>query len=89
MTQREVDAIRSSRQDSAREAFFRCWTRKEACLKAVGCGLSLEPSGIEVGVGSSRQRVELAYAGTLHQLDVESIDARDGVALSIAVVQPP
>lgn len=32
-------------------AFLRVWTRKEACLKAIGTGLSVAPNELEVGLG--------------------------------------
>ncbi|MDI1260258.1 4'-phosphopantetheinyl transferase superfamily protein [Aquabacterium sp.] len=31
-------------------AFFGCWTRKEACLKALGSGLTIEPHTFEAGL---------------------------------------
>jgi 4'-phosphopantetheinyl transferase len=36
----EVEQLRSLPEDQRREAFFHCWTRKEAVLKAVGTGLA-------------------------------------------------
>lgn len=39
------------------EAFLRCWTRKEACLKALGSGLSVEPITFEAGVDAAPREV--------------------------------
>lgn len=39
------------------DAFLTCWTRKEACLKALGSGFSIEPGRFEAGVGKLNQAV--------------------------------
>lgn len=41
-------------------AFFTCWTRKEACLKALGSGFSIEASCFEAGVDAQDQTVQIA-----------------------------
>jgi 4'-phosphopantetheinyl transferase len=47
---REAACLRSLPRPQQTEAFFRCWTRKEAYLKAVGQGLSGPLSRIEVSL---------------------------------------
>lgn len=39
------------------ESFIRCWTRKEACLKAIGVGLNGSPSSFEVSLDPFRARL--------------------------------
>lgn len=48
---RELDALHAAGAAGRPEVFFNCWTRKEAYLKAVGCGLVDEVSSIEIAIG--------------------------------------
>ena len=41
-------------------SFFRCWTRKEACLKALGSGLSIEPHEFEAGLDTGTRSTAIA-----------------------------
>jgi 4'-phosphopantetheinyl transferase len=51
MTDEEKRCFRSLSPELRRDAFFQCWTRKEAVLKAIGHGFSLSPRCLEVSFG--------------------------------------
>lgn len=52
--------------------FLHGWTRKEACLKAVGCGLLLEPAEFETGLAPQDTEVSLRWEGAEHRLRLVS-----------------
>lgn len=51
----EVELVRELSPDGRAEGATRAWTRKEAVLKAVGCGLALPPALIDVSAGDRSQ----------------------------------
>lgn len=70
-------------------AFLRLWTRKEACLKAVGSGLALAPHLLEVGlaVGAQPRWLGPAHAWPSDELQLASWQLADGTHLALAVLQ--
>ncbi len=59
----EVEALRGQPADARASAFFSCWTRKEAYIKARGEGLSHPLDGFAVSVDSEARDVALDVFG--------------------------
>ena len=54
-------------------AFLHCWTRKEACLKAIGSGLSIAPETFEAGVQTDTRVVSIATSAGHVLVEVRSL----------------
>jgi 4'-phosphopantetheinyl transferase len=57
----EVAQLRSLPQEQRLEGFFRCWTRKEAVLKAVGSGLAFPLDKVVVTLGRNEPARVVTY----------------------------
>jgi 4'-phosphopantetheinyl transferase len=67
------------------EAFFRCWVRKEAVLKAAGIGLSASPCDVDVTTSDGPATVRLADAqARWARYEVMCLDAPPGYKAAIA-----
>lgn len=86
-TQEEARALAALPAEDRATAFLVCWTRKEACLKALGVGLQLDASSFEVGLAPIAQPVRIATARGPAQLMLHSFavgpDAVGAVALQL------
>lgn len=69
-------------------AFFVCWTRKEACLKAVGIGLDLATDGFDVGIAPVAQTVTLTTPDGVEQLRLQSFEDGDDTIGALALRLP-
>jgi 4'-phosphopantetheinyl transferase len=73
---RETADLMSLPEDQREEGFFRCWTRKEAYIKAIGDGLSvpLDSFAVSLEPGEAARMIQLggsagrAAAWSMHDL---------------------
>ena len=88
----ERQALMSLPQAEQRQAFFRCWTRKEAFLKARGHGLSFPLERFDVSIGAGETEVRLTTRPDPEEAQrwqILQALAPDGCAAAVAVESSP
>lgn len=83
-TRLENEALAALPADERDRAFLTCWTRKEACLKAIGLGLIVPPERFEVGLEADCRSVEVPVAGRILWLVLQPAPSRMDSLGSIA-----
>ena len=82
----ELETLSNLSDDALETAFFTCWTRKEAYLKALGIGLTVNPATVTVGLETGLERIKIAGCDAHQFVDVVSIADHSDRAAAIAVV---
>jgi 4'-phosphopantetheinyl transferase len=84
-TKREVTALRALPVLLRRKAFYKCWTSKEAFLKAKGTGLSGRLDEVQIALAGENVRIQAAVADwTLAELA-----PRDGYEAALVTKDKP
>jgi 4'-phosphopantetheinyl transferase len=87
-SRREVEALRALPPGLQAEGFFRCWTRKEAYIKARGQGLSLPLDQFDVSLAPDEPAELLSVAGDAGEVSrwsLREIAPAPGYMAAIAV----
>jgi 4'-phosphopantetheinyl transferase len=79
----ENDLLSALHGDALLDAFYICWTRKEAYVKALGVGLTLDPASITVGV--SPDELVVPMLGSHPACRVATLAQDERTTLSLAV----
>lgn len=86
LAESERRAIEGLPEGDYQRAFLTAWTRKEACLKALGVGLTMEPAHLAVGTQAERASLTLGEGAQAASVDVESLDVGGACVAALAVV---
>ena len=81
----ELNLAVESGQLAGWRAFLQGWTRKEACVKALGVGLSVEPGSFHVGLAPLNRVTQIDVGGRIFDLEVASVSVDLGPLLVAAV----
>ena len=86
----EVAQLRSLPAHEQTAAFFRCWTRKEAYIKARGMGLALALDSFDVSLGPNDSPAFLRGAGdwSVQDLPLRDLGVPAGYAAAIVAEGP-
>ncbi|MFX8762603.1 4'-phosphopantetheinyl transferase superfamily protein, partial [Acinetobacter baumannii] len=74
----------SATPEDALDLFYTGWTRKEACLKALGTGLSLDPREVHVGLRHPSACVGVVLHGRQQRIHIVSLQLGDEVHAAVA-----
>lgn len=85
----EVTALEQLPEHQQLDGFFACWTRKEAYVKALGLGLSLDLASFVVSVEPERKVDIVASKDTGAEHRVSSMQPLDGFWAATAVKMSP
>lgn len=88
LSQQETDALNALPEHLRRKALFSFWTRKEACLKATGEGLSVPLKQLEVSLAPEVTGNLLTPHGKYREdvhWSLRDLDAGPGYAASVSV----
>lgn len=80
----EFRDLASCREEDRAIAFLRCWTRKEACVKALGTGLTLATKGFTIGIGSDAVAVTIDVDGQSRDVEVRTLFETDNCVAALA-----
>jgi 4'-phosphopantetheinyl transferase len=83
----ERAALDGLAQDALRPAFMRTWVRKEAVLKALGTGLTLEPCRfvVDIAAGAGTDWLRTPPPGDTAAWSVADLDAPPGYMAALAL----
>ncbi len=87
-TTAECEALAASAEPQQLETFLRCWTRKEACLKALGSGLSVEPGVFVAGVEPGLRATHIDVGGQRCGMSVVSLALPVKALAAVAWISP-
>ena len=85
-TAREVAAMRGLPVSLQRQAFFKCWTSKEAFLKAKGTGLSGALDEVEIALTAAEQ---VHITADVPGWSLSELDPIDGYEAALVVANAP